>query len=140
MRPILDCLIECVTWTLSSSRWLGLSVTIHGVVLDNLVCVNSALHQAGVGHYGLLGGVVVSEVTHEAGAVADSVEASCVSSLDVPSSSLVNIAVSSDQKTITNVPPPIAIDMEVLNVSDSLATTLQVPTLLHGAVVDKHHG
>ena len=75
-------------------------MTKHIVVRYDLLRVHSALNQAVVGDDGLLGRVVVSEVPHEADTVTNSVEASCVSSLNVPASTLVNITISSDQKTV----------------------------------------
>ena len=57
--------------------WFCLSVSIHLVVLHNLHCLDGALHQAVVGYHGLLGGVVVSEVPHEADTIANCVKSSC---------------------------------------------------------------
>ena len=96
MRPGLYGYVEIVSRTLGAPLGFGLSVTKHLVVRHNLLGVHSAVHQGGVGHHGLLVGVVVREVPHETDSVPNCVETSRMSSLDVPTSSLVDITIPTD--------------------------------------------
>ena len=41
---------------------------------------------------------------------------------------------------VANVPPAVTINVEVLDVSDSLRAGLLVEALLHGGVMHEHHG
>ena len=96
MRPRLYRDVEIVTRTLGAPLGFGLSVSVHLVLGGDLDRVHGTLHQGGVGHHGLLVGVVVGEVPHETNSVPNGIEPPGMCTLYIPPSSFVNITISSD--------------------------------------------